>query len=132
MHALLITPFDASAQRLRDTVKRALAEVGVNVKMPDSWESEDAADALIGAITSTDLVIADVSRENPNVFYELGYAHALRKNTILLVSKDANPRFPFDIAGSYVFSYDPQNLRALGEYLQHRVSGLKRRREALA
>jgi predicted nucleotide-binding protein len=77
-------------------------------------------------------LINHFNRENPNVFYELGYAHALRKNTILLVSKDANPRFPFDIAGSYVFTYDSQNLRALGEYLQHWVSGLKRRREALA
>ena len=131
MNALLIAP-DASAQRLRDTVKRVLAEAGVNVKMPDSWEGEDAADAIIGAIPSVDLVIADVSQENPNVLYELGYAHALRKDTILLVSKNASPRIPSDIVGSYIFSYDPEDLGTLGEYLKHQASGLKQRREAIA
>jgi len=132
MEALLIAPFDASAQSLRDTVESALMDVGVRMKMADVEAGVDLADVLTDAITSADLVIADVSGENPNVFYELGYAHALRKNTILLVSKDASPKLPFDLAGMYYRSYDPQNLRELGDYLRRRVSGLKQRREAVA
>jgi nucleoside 2-deoxyribosyltransferase len=132
MEALLITPFDPSATALRDTIQMALEDVGVRVKMPDLEPGADFSGVITDAITSADLVIADVSRKNPNVFYELGYAHALRKNTILLVSKDATPELPFDLAGMYYHSYDPHNLRELGDYLRHRVTGLKQRREALA
>src|ERR1035441_10104337 len=94
MEALLIAPFDPSAQRLRDTIHRALDKAGVRLQNPEVEAGADYAEATTEAIASADFVIADVSRGNPNVFYEIGYAHALRKNTILLVSKDASPKLP--------------------------------------
>jgi hypothetical protein len=44
-------------------------------------------------------VVAEISSHNPNVFYELGYAHALRKPAILLVRRDESGRMPFDVRG---------------------------------
>ncbi|MBI4764965.1 MAG: hypothetical protein HY787_10210 [Deltaproteobacteria bacterium] len=47
-------------------------------------------------IAKADVVIADISQANPNVWYELGYAHALGKNTLLLAE---NPQdVPVDLA----------------------------------
>ncbi|HJP19611.1 MAG: hypothetical protein CMD96_03550 [Gammaproteobacteria bacterium] len=43
------------------------------------------------------MIIAEVTEHNANVFYELGYAHALNKPVILL-TKDIT-KCPFDIAG---------------------------------
>ena len=33
-------------------------------------------------ILDSQVVIADITPQNPNVYYEVGYAHALRKPTI--------------------------------------------------
>jgi hypothetical protein len=46
-------------------------------------------------ISKADLIVADMSDRNPNVFYEVGYAHALGKPTILL-TKSADD-IPFDL-----------------------------------
>ncbi len=43
------------------------------------------------------VVIAEITPCNKNVFYEVGYAHALNKPTILLVAKGTE--LPFDIGG---------------------------------
>jgi len=132
MEALLIAPFDPSAERLRDTVHRALDRAGVKLITPDLEAGAVWAEATTEAIASADFVIADVSRGNPNVFYEVGYAHALRKNTILLVSKDADPKLPTDLEGTFYLTYDPQNLRDLGEYITRAANGFRSRREAIA
>ncbi len=45
------------------------------------------------------LVIADISGLNPNVMYELGVAHTLGKETILVYQRsDSEIKFPFDLA----------------------------------
>jgi nucleoside 2-deoxyribosyltransferase len=49
--------------------------------------NERILDRIYNQIAKADLVIADMTGRNPNVFYEVGYAHALGKTTILLTSK---------------------------------------------
>lgn len=46
-------------------------------------------------IAKSDLVVADMSERNPNVFYEVGYAHALGKTTILVTRSEDD--IPFDL-----------------------------------
>jgi len=50
---------------------------------------------IYNQISKSDLVIADLSERNPNVFYEVGYAHAIGKSTILLTRKAED--IPFDL-----------------------------------
>lgn len=132
MEAVLITPLDDSATPLRDTIQKYLEELGISVSSPTFEDDAGVSSVIMQAIMSADLVIADVSRENPNVFYELGYAHALRKNTIILANREATPNLPSDLSGMFYFTYDPHNLDELRPYLRSRVHGLKQRREALA
>jgi hypothetical protein len=49
-------------------------------------------------------VIAEITPANPNVFYELGYAHALGKPTILLAQRGS--QLPFDIRSYRVVFYN--------------------------
>jgi hypothetical protein len=51
-------------------------------------------------------VVAEISTHNPNVFYELGYAHALRKPAVLLVRRDEGGKMPFDVRGYRAIFYD--------------------------
>jgi len=55
-------------------------------------------------IEQAEIVIAEITPVNPNVFYELGYAHALGKPTILLARRGAE--LPFDIRSFRVVFYN--------------------------
>ena len=55
-------------------------------------------------IEQASVVIAEITPANPNVFYEVGYAHALRKPTILLAQRGAE--LPFDIRSFRVVFYN--------------------------
>ena len=50
---------------------------------------------IIEYIFKSDAIVADLTEWNPNVFYEVGYAHALGTPTIL-ITKDADD-IPFDL-----------------------------------
>jgi hypothetical protein len=50
--------------------------------------------------------VAEITTHNPNVFYELGYAHALRKPALLLVRRQEGETMPFDIRGYRAIFYD--------------------------
>jgi len=56
------------------------------------------------AIERAAVVIAEITPRNPNVFYEVGYAHALGKPTILLARRGSE--LPFDIRSYRVVFYD--------------------------
>jgi hypothetical protein len=56
------------------------------------------------------LVIADISIDNANVFYELGIRHGLRpKGTILLRSSTPGKDTPFDLKTDRYIAYDPND-----------------------
>src|SRR5205085_241728 len=76
------------------------------------------SNAVTDAIQEADLIVADVSRKNANVLYELGFAHALRKPTLLLLSTDEKGDMPFDLAGYQMITYDPRNLLPLRRQIQ--------------
>lgn len=61
---------------------------------------------IISLIENATIVIADISPDNPNVFYELGYAHALKKQTVLLCEKGCRNKLPFDISSFRTIFYD--------------------------
>jgi len=52
-------------------------------------------DRIYNQISRADLLVADMTGRNANVFYEVGYAHALGKNVVLLTQKSED--IPFDL-----------------------------------
>ena len=59
---------------------------------------------IISGLVESDVIIAEISPTNPNVFYELGYAHARNQPTVLLARR--GEELPFDISGYRVIFYD--------------------------
>ena len=79
---------------------------------------------IIESIVSSDVIIADVTENNPNVFLELGYSWAIGKEVLLIANQLDN--LPFDIRGHRIIPYgDPKNARrveeALFEYIESAV-----------
>ena len=74
-----------------------------------------------------DIVIADISIHNANVYYELGIRHALRPRTTILI-RARRDDVPFDLSTDRYLAYDTADLAASREALtlavqQSNVSG---------
>lgn len=121
---LVIVPFDAPGERVLDSVRRALQDLSVEAfRFDDIEHGASWANAITDAVRSSDFLVEDVTRQNPNVFYELGFAHALRKPTILIVSPEASGALPSDLEGFQCIVYDLSNLRGLVDRVQRRAWG---------
>lgn len=55
-------------------------------------------------ILEAQIVIADITPTNPNVYYEVGYAQALKKPTILIA--ETSMKLPFDVSAFRVLFYE--------------------------
>lgn len=57
-------------------------------------------------IIESNLVIAEITPANPNVYYEVGFAHAFKKPTILIADKEIVNQLPFDVSPFRVLLYE--------------------------
>ncbi len=57
------------------------------------------------SIRECSIVIADITPNNANVYYELGFAHGIGKPAILLSDRNRE-KLPFDISGFRLLFYD--------------------------
>jgi hypothetical protein len=68
---------------------------------------------IIQHILEDPLVIADLTENNPNVFYELAVRHATRKPVILI--REVGQRVPFDVAQNRAIELDYQDLDSVDD-----------------
>ena len=76
----------------------------------DETRSNDILENIIQDIKDSSIIVADISGKNPNVYYELGLAHAWNKNVIIICSNssyenDYNEKIPFDVSTKMILLY---------------------------
>jgi len=131
MQALVLMPADAANGPLRETIETALWHQSIRPMFLDQqakagsiWMSD-----VTEAIQTADLIVTDVSPDSPNVLYELGFAHALRKPVLLLWNMASGAELPSHLAGYQMLLYDPEKLGFLGyqieQFLIHQQSRLR-------
>ena len=69
------------------------------------FESGDIREDMFSLLLQADIVIADITIHNANVFYELGIRHALRDKKTILIKMPGFDETPFDILGYRYVSY---------------------------
>lgn len=103
--AFVIMPFSEDFETVyTGLIKHSLEGLGFDVQRADDIENQrNILRDILEKISTSDLVIADLTGLNPNVFYELGVAHALKKPVILLtqVIEDV----PFDLQSYRLVEY---------------------------
>ena len=75
-----------------------LTKLGYEVHRADLGQGVSIVREMIEQLAIADLVIADLSLPNPNVYYEVGVRHAARRDGCVLVAADW-ARHPFDTRG---------------------------------
>jgi nucleoside 2-deoxyribosyltransferase len=97
-------PFDEEFQGvLKALFKPALTKAGYEVLTGNLENQQNIIRDIIVSIAESDLIVADLTVENANVFYELGLAHALRKK-VIQVTQDIGS-LPFDLKSYRTLRY---------------------------
>lgn len=88
-----------------DLIKPACEAAGLDVFRADEEQAAgDIKTDMFQELLIADLVIADLTLDNPNVWYELGVRHALRARGIVLIQGPRDKQ-PFDIYTDRKFNY---------------------------
>jgi len=110
-HAFIIRPFgvkegvnfDAIDEKL---IQPALAQIGVTGNTTtEIVEQGNIREDMFRLLVCADLVIADISIHNANVFYELGIRHGMRPNATFLLRANVDD-YPFDLHTDRYLAYD--------------------------
>ena len=109
--AFVIMPFDDEFDEVYNYLIQApLLEAGYDVMRADNiLHQRNILESIIDSIKNSDLIVADLSMSNPNVYYELGLAHAYRKDVILIAQEIMD--IPFDLRSYRIIVYSNQFAR---------------------
>ncbi len=101
----VLMPFEEGFDGIYDfLIHDPFSNAGYDVmRADDILNQRNILEDIIQSIISSDLIIADLSTNNPNVYYELGLAHAFQKNVMLLAQDIAE--VPFDLRSYRVITY---------------------------
>ena len=115
-----LQPFAHEFEPIYALIRRAMDSLDVSIRLfrLDEMYGESILEDLYKAIEESDLVVADLSHRNPNVMYELGYAHAVRKPVILIAQN--TEYVPFDFKAVPGLIYDVE--RGHGKFVERLAS----------
>ncbi len=99
--------FDEVYQVIRETVENHGYEC---IRADQRYLSGSIIEDVLDQIERADLIVADFTGKNANVFYEAGYAKALRKPVVQIAQSVGD--LPFDVRHLRTFSY---NTKILGD-----------------
>ncbi|MBU2827133.1 MAG: hypothetical protein ACYCY2_12245 [Acidithiobacillus ferriphilus] len=118
-------PFHHGFDRVYEALQAVAEEIGLRCRRADDiWENPAVMQDVVSLIDRSRVVIADCTGRNPNVFYEIGIAHTLGREVILITQNKAD--IPFDLRHLRYVQYlnNGEGLAALSDCLRPRLADL--------
>ncbi|MBB5858491.1 hypothetical protein [Xanthomonas arboricola] len=119
----VIQPFDRGKfdKRFVDCFRPGIIDAGLE---PYRVDGDPAAEVLISSIEdgikNAAICLADITTDNANVWYELGFALALGK-PVVMICADERQKFPFDIQHRSIIVYRTESTSDFDE-LRSRIT----------
>lgn len=89
-----------------DVIKPITEKAGFEcIRADEFYTSTPILKDIIESIQDSTAIIAEITPDNPNVFYEIGYSHAINKPTILLCDTKRE-KLPFDVSSFRTLFYE--------------------------
>ncbi len=125
-YVFIAMPIDKTNPQLDDVldaIKTACARLGFVAERVDEFQNnEKITDNILEGIQKAEFVIADLTHSKPNVYYEAGYAHALKKTPIYIARNGT--KFEFDVKDYSVITFD--SMRELKDELGKRLISISK------
>lgn len=127
----MIQPFDEGGpydKRYDETFKPAIEAAGLEAYRIDKDPKVDVPiEDIEQGIANSVACLADISTNNPNVWYELGYAMAKDRVVVLICSDERKDGYPFDVRHRKIIKYSTKSesgykdlKRAIQKHLKER------------
>ena len=132
LRAFVAMPFtqpwsNSTHEMVRETIQQAELPIDL-VRLDEVRSPGRITQQLVGELQLADFLIVDITGSNPNVFWELGYAEALGKQSVIIRRRDDETEVPFDIYDHRQVRYDDpitsQQIEDLNGHLSHVVETL--------
>jgi hypothetical protein len=126
--ASVMMPFAPVFDSVYHTLQRAAVSVKMALQRADNiWERSVIVQDIVSLIDRSRVVICDCTDKNSNVLYEIGIAHTLGREVILITQSGDD--IPFDLRHHrYVrYSPTPEGLALLQTEIQARLTTIKSR-----
>lgn len=118
-------PFDPGFTAVHAAIKDAAEAAGLRCRRADDiWENPAVIQDVVSLIDRSKVVVCDCTGRNPNVFYEIGIAHTLGRDVILLTQHEGD--IPFDLRHLRYLKYlnNGEGLAELKAKLTERLSDI--------
>lgn len=115
---------ERSDQVLKHIISSSVEQMGYTVIRADKIsEPGIITTQIIEHIVDAELVIADLTEKNPNVFYELAIRHTIRKPLVQMIRK--GDVIPFDVAATRIIQFDLHSLDSVAYAKEEILSQIK-------
>ena len=118
----VMMPFDAAFNPVWESLREAVLESGWRCQRADDiWENNAIIQDIVELIARSKVVVCDLTGKNANVFYEVGIAHTLGREVVLITQSAAD--VPFDLQHLRHIQYlgNSEGLEQLKESLLDRL-----------
>ena len=116
----VLMPFNSKMAKVyTNHIKKMGEELGLIIRRADDiFTPEPFMEKVWDGICAAQLILADCTEKNPNVFYEIGMAHTVGKKVVLITRSEKD--IPSDIKQfDYIpYIYDPEGVETLIEKLR--------------
>jgi len=133
----VMQPFDRDKfdRRYEEIFKPAIIAAGLDPYRVDKDPGVSVPiDDIERGIRDSQICLAEITEDNPNVWFELGYAIACNKEVVLVCSKE-RIKFPFDIQHRTILRYEtssPSDFTSLKKEITAKVEAYLKKQEDVA
>ena len=126
----VMQPFDGGTfdKRYEDVYAPAIQDADLEPYRVDRDPSVSIPiDDIESGIRNSEICLADITTDNPNVWFELGFAIAVPIEVVLVCSDERNTRFPFDVQHRNILRYKTESksdFDKLRSEIAERIQGL--------
>ena len=128
----VIQPFDKGTfdKRYADIFEPAIKKAGFEpYRIDNDLSVRIPIDEIEKGIRDSEICFAEITTDNPNVWYELGYAFACGKDVVMVCSDErAGKKFPFDIQHRHIIEYktsSKSDFETLEDIITRKINALQ-------
>ena len=125
----VLMPFATNLKPVYDDhIKNVVTQLGLQVGRADDFFLHGSIISDVwSAINAARIIIADCTGRNPNVFYEIGIAHTLGKDTILITQSIDDVPFDLRHLRVLVYEYTPRKIKEFENALSKTITNLSKK-----